>query len=150
MRLPYFLVTFVSVWAINSWNVAVTFHSPNGILLHWNSPSSQAKPVFSRSCFPGGHLPERRAEIRCREEFRVSQLGEALIDTGTRVSLVSLPRSRNGNHKKIQVDPFLLALPTPQAHGDFDGSIMSYSINVSISFLHASGFCGVILLAPSL
>ena len=51
MRFPYFFVTLLSAWAITRWNVAVALHNPNGILFHWNNPSSHAKPVFSRSCF---------------------------------------------------------------------------------------------------
>ena len=46
--------------------------------------------------------------------------------------------------------PFFLAITSPHAHGDLDGSIISYSSNVSISFLHASDLCGVMRLAPSL
>ena len=32
----------------------------------------------------------------------------------------------------------------PQAHGDFDGSIISYSFNISVFFLRDSDLCGVI------
>ena len=46
IRFPYFFVTLVSAWAISRWNnVAVALHNPNGILFHWNNPSSHAKPV---------------------------------------------------------------------------------------------------------
>ena len=45
---------------------------------------------------------------------------------------------------------FFLAITTPHAHSDLDGSIISYSSNVSISFLHASDLCGVMRLAPFL
>ena len=41
-------------------------------------------------------------------------------------------------------------MTTPQAHGNFEGSIMSCSTNISISARHASDLCGVIRLAPSL
>ena len=46
--------------------------------------------------------------------------------------------------------PFFLAITIPHAHGDLNGSIISYSSRVSISFLHAPDLIGVIRLAPSL
>ena len=39
---------------------------------------------------------------------------------------------------------------SPQGHGNFEGSIMSYSSNISIFARHASDLCGVIRPAPSL
>ena len=41
-------------------------------------------------------------------------------------------------------------MTTPQAQGDFEGSIMSYSSSISISAQHASDLWGIIRLAPSL
>ena len=41
-------------------------------------------------------------------------------------------------------------MTSPQAQGSFEGSIMSYSSNISISARHNSNLCGVICLAPSL
>ena len=97
------------------------------------------------------HLPERRAQIQRREELRVPQLGEALIDAGNRVCvLYSHCVQVTEITTKPELPPSFLAMTTPQAHGDFDGSIMSYSINISISLLHASNLYGFILLAPSL
>ena len=47
------------------------------------------------------------------------------------------------SQQNLNWSPFFLAITTPHAHGDLDGSIISYSSNVSISFLHASDLCGV-------
>ena len=97
------------------------------------------------------HLPERGAQIQRREEIRVPQLGKVLINAGNRVCVFYRHRVQVAEiTAKPDLPPFFLAITTPQAHGDFDGSIISYSINISISFLHASDSCGVILLAPSL
>ena len=104
------------------------------------------------------HLPERRAQIQRRKEFRVPQLGEALIDVGNWVCVLyrhcvqvtEITELQKFQATKAELPPFFFAMITPQAHGDFDGSIMSYSTNISISFLHASDLCGVSLLAPSL
>ena len=55
---------------------------------------------------------------------------------------------------KVATEPKLpslfFAMTTQQAQGNFEGSIMSYSSNISISARHASDLCGVIRLAPSL
>ena len=97
------------------------------------------------------HLPERRVQIQCREELRVPQLGEALIDAGNRVcNLYRHCVQVTEITTKPELPPIFLAMTTPQTHRGFDGSIMSYSNNISISFLHASDLCGIILLAPSL
>ena len=69
MRLPYFLVTFVSAWFINHWNVAVALHSANGIIFHWYSPSSHAKPVFSRSCFLRGTCQNAEPKFNVVKNF---------------------------------------------------------------------------------
>ena len=52
--------------------------------------------------------------------------------------------------QNLNWSPFFLAITTPHAHGDLDGSIISYSSSVSISFLQASDLCGVMRIAPSL
>ena len=97
------------------------------------------------------HLPERRAQMQRREEVRFPQLGEALIDVGIWVCVLYRHCVQVTEiTTKAELPPFFFAMTTPQAHGDFEGSIMSYSINISISFLHASDLCGVSLLAPSL
>ena len=128
----------------------VALHNPHGIFFHWNNPSSHAKPV-SPDLPPDWHLAERRAQIQRREEFCVSQLGKALIDAGNRVCVLYRQCIQvTGISTKPELPPFFLAMTTPQAHGDFDGPIMSYHINISICFLHASDLCGVSLLAPSL
>ena len=54
------------------------------------------------------------------------------------------------SQQNLSWSPFFLAITTPHAHGDLDDSIMSYSSRVSISFLQAFDFFGVIRLAPSL
>ena len=41
-------------------------------------------------------------------------------------------------------------MTTPQAKGNLEGSIVSYSSKISISARHASDLCGVIHLAPPL
>ena len=52
------------------------------------------------------------------------------------------------SQQNLSWSPFFLAITTPHAHGGWDGSIMSYSSRVSISFLQASDLFGVIRLAP--
>ena len=54
------------------------------------------------------------------------------------------------SQRNLNWSPFFLAITTPHAYGDLDGSIMSYSSNVSISFQRASDLWGVMRLAPSL
>ena len=89
------------------------------------------------------HLPERRVQIQRREELRVPQLRKALIDAGNRVCVLYCHCVQVTEiTTKPELPPFFLAITTPQAHRDFDGSIMSYSINISISFLNASDLCG--------
>ena len=101
--------------------------------------------LFSERC-----LPKRRVQIQRREEFCIAQLGEAIIDVGNRVCVLYRHRFQVTKiTNKPKLNPFF-AMTTPQAHGDFDDSIMSYSITTSISFRHASDLCGFILLAPSL
>ena len=46
--------------------------------------------------------------------------------------------------------PFFLTMTTQQAQGDFEGFIMSYSSNISISALHAFNLWVVMRFAPSL
>ena len=112
---------------------------------------ARTRSPFSPDLAPDWHLPERRAQIQRREELRVPQLGKAIIDAGNRVCVLYRHCIQvTGVSTKPELPPFFLAMTTPQAHGDFDGSIMSYHINISISFLHASDLCGVSLLAPSL
>ena len=54
------------------------------------------------------------------------------------------------SQQRLNCSHFFLAITTPHAHGDLDGPIISYSSEVSISFLHASHLFGVMRLAPSL
>ena len=88
MRFPYFLVTLVSAWAISRWNVAVALHSPNGILIHWNNPSSHAKPVFSRSCFRSGICQNAEPKSNVVRNFaspslyRLSSMREVILLRG--------------------------------------------------------------------
>ena len=76
--------------------------------------------------FSEGHLPERRAQIQRRKEFRVSHYGEALIDVGNRVCVVHRYRVQLTEISiKPNLPPFFLIMTTPQAHGDFYSSIVS-------------------------
>ena len=138
MRFPYFFVLLVSAWAISRWNVVVALHNPNGILFHWNNPSSHAKPVFSRSCFRSGTCQNAEPKSNVVKNFASPSLDRlsSMRESGMRpfshcVQITEITT-------KPELPPFFLAMTTPQAHGEFDGSIMSYSINISISFLHAS------------
>ena len=54
------------------------------------------------------------------------------------------------SQQNLNWSPFCFAITTPHAHGDLDGSIISYSSKFPISFLHASDLCGFMRLAPSL
>ena len=127
MRFPYFFVTLVSAWAISRWNVAVALHNPNGILFHWNNPSSHAKPVFSRSCFRSGTCQNAEPKSNVVKNFASPSLDRRRVLYSHCVQITEITT-------KPELPPFFLAMTTPQAHGDFDGPIMSYSINISISF----------------
>ena len=61
----------------NLWNGAVALHRPNGILSHWNNPSSQANPVFSPSCFLSGTY--QKADARSREKLCIPQFWKTLV-----------------------------------------------------------------------
>ena len=88
---------------------------------------------------PQKDLPEGRAQVQCCEELGIAKFREALIYLRYRVGIfycycvqVTKPQ------QNLNSPPFFLAMTTPQSQGDFEGSIMSYSSNISISALHAS------------
>ena len=151
MRFPYFLVTLVSAWVMSRWNGAVALHNPNDILFHWNSPSSHAKPVFSRSCFLSGTCRNAEPKSNVVKNFASPSLERlsSMRGIGYASFIVTAFKQRKPQ-QNLSCPLSFWPLPRRKPYGDFDGSIMSYSINISISFLHASDLCGVILLAPSL
>ena len=89
--------------------------------------------------------------MQCCEEFGITKFGEALVYPRYRVRIFYRHRVQV---TKVATKPKLplcfFAITTPQAHGNFEGSIMSYSSNISIYARHASHLCGVIRLAHSL
>ena len=96
-------------------------------------------------------LPEGRTQDQCGEERSITKFREAFGYPRYRVSIfychcVQVTKVAT----KPKLHPFFFAMTTPQAHGDFEGSIMSYSSNISISARHASDLFGVFRLAPSL
>ena len=60
------------------------------------------------------------------------------------------PRSGSESCYRILVVPFFLDVTFPQAKGDFERSIISYSSSISFSAWHASDIGGVMSLAPCL
>ena len=113
--------------------------NPNGILFHWNNPSSHAKPVFSRSCFLSGTCQNAEPKSNVVKNFAIPSLERLSSMRG--IGYANLYRhcvQITEIITKPELPPFFLAMTTPQAHGVFEGSIMSYFINISISFLHAS------------
>ena len=117
MRFPYFFVTLVSAWAISCWNVAVALHSPNGVLFHWNSPSSHAKPVFSLTGFLSGTCQNAEPKSEVVKNFASPSL-ERLSSCGESVCVfyrhcVQVKEITT----KPDLPPFFLAITTPQAHG---------------------------------
>ena len=88
---------------------------------------------------PQRDLPEGRNQVQCVEELGVAKFQEALIYSRYRVCiffchLVQVTKVAT----KPKLPSFFLAITTPQAQGDFEASIMSYSSNISISVRHAS------------
>ena len=88
---------------------------------------------------PQGDLPEGRTQVQCGEKHGIAKFREALIYPRYRVGIfycfcVQLTKVAT----KPKLSPFFRALTTPQAQGDFEGSITSYSSNISTSALHAS------------
>ena len=96
-------------------------------------------------------LPEGRTQVQCGEELGIAKFREALVYPRYRVRIFYCYRVVVAKvATKPKLPPFFFDITTLQAHGDFEGSIMAYSSNISISALHASNLCGVIRLAPSL
>ena len=100
---------------------------------------------------PQRDLSEGRTQVQCGEELGITKFREALVYSRYQVRIFYSYRVQVAKvATKHKLPPFFFAITTPQAHGDFEGSIMSYSSNISISARHASDLCGVIRLAPSL
>ena len=109
------------------------------------------KSGFLSILLPQMDLPEGRTQVQCGEELGITKLREALVYSRYRVHIFYRYRVQVTKvATKPKLPPFFFAITTPQAHGDFEGSIMSYSSSISISARHASDLCGVIRLAPSL
>ena len=96
---------------------------------------------------PQRDLPESRTQVQCGEELGITKFREDLVYSRYRVRIFYCHRVQVAKVAKKPKLPFFFAITTPQAHGDFEGSIMSYSSNNSISARHASDLCGVIRLA---
>ena len=120
-------------------------------------PLPLVQPQFTcESCLlsvllPQRNLPEGRTQVQCGEIFGITKFRETLVYSRYRVRIFYCHRVQVAKvATKQKLLPFFFAITTPQAHGAFEGSIMSYSSNISISARHASDLCGVIRLAPTL
>ena len=99
---------------------------------------------------PQRDLPEGKTQVQCGEELGVTKFREALVYSRYRLRIFCCHRVQIAKVTTEPKPPFFFAMTTPQANGDCEGSIMSYSSNISISARHASDLFGVICLAPSL
>ena len=141
--------------------IHVTHHKVTVLLRHsgqslsWSSCTGTT-PIHMRIRFfsvllPQRDLPEGRTQVQCGEELGITKFREALVYSRYRVRIFYCHRVQVA---KVATKPKLpllfFAITTPQEHGDFEGSIMSYSRNISNSARHTSDLCGVIRLAPSL
>ena len=87
---------------------------------------------------PQRDLPEGRTQVQCGEELGVTKFQEVLVYSRYRVRIFYCHRVHSAKFATEPRLPLLSAMSTQQAHGDFDGSIMSYSGNISISARHAA------------
>ena len=74
---------------------------------------------------------------------------ERLSDFGTQLVPTTSELNLSGSTSYVSAVRMLVRT-TPEAQADFEGSIKSYSSNISFSARHASDLCGVMRLAPSL
>ena len=94
--------------------------------------------LFS-NLLPQRVLPEGRTQVHCGEELGVTKFREALVSSRYRVGIffchcVQVTKIAT----EPNLPPFFLAMTIPQAQGNFECSIMSYSSNISISARNAS------------
>ena len=120
-------------------------------------PLPLVQPLFTRKSglfsilLTQRDLPEGRTQVQCGEELGITKFREALVYSWYPVRIFYCHRVQVAKvATKFKLPPFFFAISTPQAHGNFEGSIMSYSSNISISARHSSNSCGVFRLAPSL
>ena len=100
---------------------------------------------------PQRDLPEGRNQVQCGEELGITKFREALVYPLYRVRIFHCHRVQVAKvATKHKLPPFFFFITTPQAHGGFEGSIMSYSSNISFSARHASDLYGALRLAPYL
>ena len=88
--------------------------------------------------FPQRYLSEKRTQVQCGEELGVTKFREALVYSRYWVCIFyyhCVQVTKVATEPKLP--PFFLAMTTPQAQGDFEGSNISYSSNISISARHA-------------
>ena len=118
-------------------------------------PLPLVQPQLTReSCLfsillPQRDLTEGRTQVQCGE-LGITKFTEAHVYSRYRARIFYRYRVQVAKVAKNLSCPFFFAITTPQAHGNFEGCIMSYSSNISISARHASDLCGVIRPAPSL
>ena len=86
---------------------------------------------FLSILLPQRDLPEGRTQVQCGEELGITKLREALVYSQYRGRIFYRYRVQVTKvATKPKLPPFFFAITTPQAHGDFEGSIMSYSSNI--------------------
>ena len=114
-------------------------------------PQITCKSVLLSFLLSQRDLPEGRTQVKSGEELGVTKLRESFVYSRYRVRIFYCHRvqvTKVATEPKLS--PFFFAMTNPQAHGNFEGSIMSYSSNNSVSARYGSDLCGVIRLAPSL
>ena len=72
---------------------------------------------------------------------------ERLSDFGTQLVPTTSELNLSGSTSYVSAVRMSMRT-TPEAQADFEGSIKSYSSNISFSARHASDLCGVMRLAP--
>ena len=120
-------------------------------------PLLLVQPQFTCECgllsvlLPQRDLPEGRTQVQSGEELGFTKFREAFVYSRYRVRVFYFRRVQVTKvATETKLPPLFFAMTTPQAHGNFECSIMWYSSDISISALRASDSCGVFRLAPSL
>ena len=114
-------------------------------------PQFTCESGFYFVLFSQRDLPEGRTQVQYGEDVGFAKFREALVYSRYRVRIFSCHCVQVTKvATKPKLPHFFLAMTNPQAQGDFEGFIMSYSSNISISARHASDLLDVIRLAPSI
>ena len=114
-------------------------------------PQFTCKSGLLSVLLPQRDLPEGRTQVQSGEELASPSFERLSSIRGIGyASFIVTAFKKRKSQQNLSCPPFFFATTTPQAHCDFEESIMSSSSNISISARHASDLCGVIRLAPFL